>query len=61
MDVDGRIIKFDIGDITIANIYAQSGTDGGARNSRETMFIEKLSDMLLYMKEYGIVVGDWPC
>ena len=34
LDVDRCIIKFDIGVITIANVYAESGTDGIAEMKR---------------------------
>ena len=31
----GRIIIFDIGQLTVANVYLPSGTDGESRASRE--------------------------
>ena len=45
--------------LLILAIYAHSGTDGDSRSSRETLFSEKLPNMLLNKKEFGIVGGDW--
>ena len=34
-DMEGRVLLFDVGDITVGNIYLPSGTDGISRAKRE--------------------------
>ena len=34
LDTAGRVIIFDIGNVTFGNIYAQSGSDGWSRSNR---------------------------
>jgi hypothetical protein len=36
-DTEGRILVFDIGNFTFANIYLISGTDGQSRSGREKL------------------------
>ena len=58
-DLNGRIIVFNIGSITISNLYLPSGTDGVSKNSRENYLSVTLPQMLLNRKDYGIIGGDF--
>ena len=58
-DAEGRIIIFDIEDITYVNIYPKAGTDANSRNNRENMFASILPNMLRYHKDHLIIAGDW--
>ena len=60
-DSEGRIIIFDIGDITVGNIYLHSGTDARSRAGREQSCCEVLPALLLNTKETGCIGGDFNC
>ena len=47
LDTKGRAIVFNIGQITLANLYLPSGTDATARSSREQYFSETIPQLLL--------------
>ena len=55
----GRIIIFDIGQLTVANVYLPSGTDGESRASREKFCGEILPNMLTNSGPAGMIGGDW--
>ena len=55
----GRIIIFNIGDITFGNVYLPSGTDGPSRGSRENFCGETIPTLLINSKPNGIIGGDW--
>ena len=38
-DSEGRVIIFDIGNLTLGNVYLHSGTDAAARSSRENIVV----------------------
>ena len=57
----GRIITFDIADLTLGNIYLPSGTDGNTRSSRESFCGDTIPTLLINSKSSGIVGGDWNC
>ena len=61
LDSEGRIIVFDLEDITCVNIYPKAGTDAISRNNRENMFASTLPNMLRYHKNRIILAGDWNC
>ena len=54
----GRIIIFNIGDITFGNVYLPSGTDGASRASREAFCGETLPTLLINSKPNGVIGGD---
>ena len=58
-DTSGRVITFDIGDMTLANVYLPSGNDPAMRNSRENYAAETLPQLLLNSKDSGCIGGDW--
>ena len=60
-DTQGRVIAFDIENLTFANVYLQSGTDGLSRQQRETMISERLPQLLVNRKDSGIIGGDFNC
>ena len=55
----GRIIIFNIGDITFGNVYLPSGSDGNVRASRENFCGETIPTLLINSKLNGIIGGDW--
>ena len=60
-DSEGKVIIFNIGEITLANFYLQSGTDSKSRTSRENYCCEVIPGMLGGCKEVGVVGGDLNC
>ena len=60
-DLEGRVLLFDVGDITVGNIYLPSGTDGVSRAKREKYCCEVLPGLLLNSKENGSLGGDFNC
>ena len=60
-DTNGRIICFDIGQITFCNVYLPSGTDSIMKNNRENHISEILPQILINSKNSGCVGGDWNC
>ena len=61
MDSGGRIIFFDVGDITLGNVYLPSGTDGASRTGRERYCCEVMPRLLINCKESGSIGGDFNC
>ena len=61
LDSDGRAIVFDIGQITLANLYLPSGTDATSRSSREQNFSEIIPQLLLNKLDSGCMGGDMNC
>ena len=55
----GRIIIFNIGDITFGNVYLPSGTDGQTRARIENFCGETIPTLLINSKLNGIIGGDW--
>ena len=60
-DTLGRSIFFNIEDITLGNVYLQSGTDGISRGARESYCSETLPQLLTNRKPNGVVGGDLNC
>ena len=60
-DSEGRIIMFNVGDITFVNVYLPSGTDAVSRNKREKMLASTLPNLLINRKCSGIIGVDWNC
>ena len=55
-DTSGRAIIFDIGEVTFGNMYAQSGSDGLSRSTRESFFAETVPNLLLNSKPMAALV-----
>ena len=47
MDKEGRIIIFEVGDITFGNMYIYSGTDSISRGKRKNYFSEVIPQLLI--------------
>ena len=60
-DLEGRVILFDIGNMTFGNVYLPSGTDARSRSSREQYCCDVLPNLLVNSKETGCVGGDFNC
>ena len=60
-DTKGRVIVFDIGDITLANIYLPSGSDSISKASREEYSALTVPQLLLNRKDSGCIGGDLNC
>ena len=60
-DTHGRIIIFDIGDLTLGNVYLEAGTDGPSRSGRENYLGETIPQMLVNRCKNGVIGGDWNC
>ena len=58
LDTNGRVIVFEIDDITFCNVYLPSGTDSIMKNERENYLAETLPQMLVNSKDCGIIGGD---
>ena len=54
MDTQGRAIFFDIENITLGNIYLQSGTDGQSRGQREQYSSETIPQLLVNTRDAGM-------
>ena len=60
-DTSGRVIVFNLGNITFGNVYLPSGNDPVMRNCRENYSAEILPQLLLNCKASGCIGGDWNC
>ena len=58
MDKEGRIIIFEVGELTCGNMYIHSGTDSISRGKREQYFAEIVPQLLINHKEHGFIGGD---
>ena len=58
-DTRGRVIVFDIGEMTFANVYLPSGNDPDMRSSRENYAAEEIPQLLINSKDSGSIGGDW--
>ena len=61
LDSNGRVIIFDVGPLTIGNLYLPSGTDAASKSSRERYFSEIIPQLLIDRQDMGIVGGDMNC
>ena len=60
-DLEGRVILFDIGDMTFGNFYLPSGTDARSRSSRENYCCEVIPNLMVNSRDIGCVGGDFNC
>ena len=60
-DTEGRVLVFDVGQITFCNLYLHSGTDAIARAGREKVCSEVLPNLLINCKENSCAGGDLNC
>ena len=60
-DTKGRAIVFDIGNLTLANLYLPSGSDSLSRAERENYFSTVIPHLLLNRQDSGCIGGDMNC
>ena len=60
-DSEGRVLIFDVGEMTFSNLYFHSGTDAIARAGRERICSAILPNLLMNCKENGCAGGDLNC
>ena len=60
-DTAGRVLIFDVSEITFANLYFHSGTDSIARSGREKICSEVLPNLLINSKESVCAGGYLNC
>jgi exodeoxyribonuclease-3 len=61
-DVEGRFVRMDFGDLTVASLYVPSGTTGPARQAVKEAFLERFIALLAQMKAENrrfIICGDY--
>ncbi len=61
-DAEGRFVRMDFGDLTIASLYVPSGTSGPARQIVKEAFLDRFIAILAQFKNDGrryIVCGDY--
>ena len=60
-DTNGRLITFDIDNITFCNVYLHSGNDRVMRGGRENYCAETIPKLLVNAKSSGCISGDFNC
>ena len=60
-DTEGRVIIFDIGALSLGNLYLPSGTDSRSKNLRESYCCTVLPRLLINCQATGCVGGDLNC
>ena len=60
-DSGGRVIIFDIANLTFGNLYLPSGTDSKSRASREQYCAETIPQLLVHSNSSGCIGGDLNC
>ena len=60
-DTKGRAIVFDIGNITLANLYLPSGSDSISKSEREEYSASVVPQLLLNRQDSGCIGGDFNC
>ena len=60
-DSQGRVFVFDIGELSFANCYLNSGTDARSKSGRENICSEVLPSLLINSKASGCCGGDFNC
>ena len=58
-DSNGRVIVFDIQNVTFCNVYLEAGTDALSRAAREKYCGELLPNLLVNRWSSGCIGGDW--
>ena len=60
-DTEGRVIAFDIGNVTFCNLYLPAGNEPFMKTSRENFAAEIIPSILINKKENLCVGGDLNC
>lgn len=62
MDMEGRYLQADYGNVSIVSLYVPSGSSGPERQQVKFGFLERFKDRLLGLRQDGreyILCGDW--
>ena len=62
VDVEGRFVRMEFGDLSVASLYVPSGTSGAARQAVKYAFLDRFIARLAAMKQSAvptIVCGDY--
>jgi exodeoxyribonuclease-3 len=62
IDIEGRFVRMEFGDLSIASLYVPSGTSGPARQAVKYSFLDRFIAILVTLKNRGIptiVCGDY--
>ena len=60
-DTQGRVLTFDVGNVTFCNLYLHSGNDRVMRANRESYLAETIPQILINSKPSGCISGDFNC
>ena len=55
----GRLIAFDVCNLTMINVYLPSGAETSAKNQREEFCGVTIPNLLLHGQKSGLIGGDW--
>ena len=61
-DAEGRFVRMDFGDLSVASVYVPSGTSGPERQAVKEAFLERFIGILVQLKNEGrrfVVCGDY--
>ena len=61
MDTEGRVIFFDVNEMTFGNVYLPSGNDPENKIKREDYCGKVIPQLLVNTKSDGVIGGDWNC
>ena len=61
LDSNGRVIVFNVGPLTLGNLYLPSGTDSTSKSKREQYLSETVPKLLLNRLDAGCIGGDLNC
>ena len=61
VDTQGRVLVFNVENLTFANVYLPCGNEPGMRNLREEYISLIIPQLLINKKDSGWIGGDWNC
>ena len=61
VDTLGRVLVFNVENVTFANVYLPCGNEPGMRNLREDYISLIIPQLLINKKDLGCIGGDWNC
>ena len=59
VDTQGRVLVFNVENVTFANVYLPCGNEPGMRNLREEYISLIIPQLLINRKDFGCIGGDW--
>ena len=61
VDTQGRVLVFNVENVTFANVYLPCGNEPVMRNLRENYISLIIPQLLINKKDLGCIGGDWNC